>query len=274
MRKTLKQRREERRQRHLEQSNPQRRIVSMSRLGTFGRWGNSLFQWAFGHFYAEKYNAVLQTPAWDGQKVFNITNPPIDRELPQTNCDEVPWGKVNIDLLGYYQHADFLKIMSRSKLKEVMKFQNHWTDIYQKPRPFYIAAHVRRGDYGGLQSIFALLNESSYINACHKFGLNLDDLVWVHEERPESLHQMDEAGLPFLKDFMTLVNADVILRGNSTFSWWAAVLSNAKIYSPLIGDNRGECDVEFVEGNWPAMANFKKWQPHCPQYHGDLHLPE
>jgi hypothetical protein len=265
----------ERRAAQIAAETTEERIVTTRRLGTFGRWGNSLFLYAYARKYAEIHKATLQTPEWLAQKVFkNITEPLIDRELPQTECDQVPWGKVNIDILGYFQNAKFLEIMSRKWLKEIFTFQDRWIEAFPKPKPFYIAAHVRRGDYHGLQSIFALIKESSYLNACTQYGYSVSDIIWVHEDKPTSTPETEAEGIGFLKDFMTLYNADIILRGNSTFSWWAATLSNAKIYSPVIGDNRGLCDVNFVPGNWPMIANFKKWQPHCPQDHGDLYLPE
>lgn len=250
-------------------------IITLRRLGTFGRFGNAMFQYAFARAYAEKYNAVLQTPEWIGQKIFNISDPPIqNHNLPQTTCDVVPWGQTNIDLLGYFQHKMFLDIMTRSWLKKVFTIQDRWLKHFEKPMNYYIGAHVRKGDYGGLTSIFAIIKEISYINACDKFGLDSQKLIWVTEENPTCNKIMEDEGIPFLYDFLTLMHANVILRGNSTFSWWAATLSDAKIYSPNVGDNRGECEVDFIEGNWPKIANFKKWQPHCPQIHDDLHLRE
>jgi hypothetical protein len=56
---------------------------------------------------------------------------------------------------------------------------------------------------------------------------------------------------------------------NSTFSFWAATLGNAKVYSPVIRGVRGgkpDAYAEFVEGNWPVMADN---HPNT-----DLHLKE
>lgn len=251
------------------------RVITVRRLGTFGRFGNAMFQYAFAKAYAEKYNAILQTPNWIGQQIFEIDDPPIqNNNLPQTSCDIVPWGTVNIDLLGYFQHHNFLDIMSRSWLRKIFKVRDCWMQNFQRPSNYYIAAHLRRGDYGGLKNIFAIINEISYVNACEKFGLDAQRILWITEENPTKNDFFDSKQLPFLQDFLTIMNANVILRANSTFSWWAATLGNGQVFSPIIGDNRGECEVDFVQGNWPCMANFKKWEPHCPQIHGDLHLKE
>jgi hypothetical protein len=249
-------------------------IITTKRLGTFGRWGNSLGLYSFAKKYAEMHNCQLQTPSWLGQKVFTINDPPITVDLPQTKCDEVPWGKVNIDLLGYYQNTEYLKHLSISWLKKLFTFRDEWKQRFPKKDEYYIAAHIRRGDYAGYSHIFALIQEESYINACRKFGLDETKIVWVREDKPTIEPDLDSQGIGFLPDFMKIVNANVILRANSTFSWWAGTLSEAKIYSPVIGDARGVCNVDYVEGNWPRIANFKKWEPECPQNHGDLHIVE
>jgi hypothetical protein len=145
---------------------------------------------------------------------------------------------------------------------------------FRKPSDYYIAAHVRKGDYGGLTSIFAIIKEISYVNACEKFGYDASRIMWITEEAPNLDEEMNRENISFLYDFMVMMNANVLLRGNSTFSWWAGTLGNAKVYSPVIDDKRGICEVDFIEGNWPKMANFKKWEPHCPQIHDDLHLKE
>jgi hypothetical protein len=70
--------------------------------------------------------------------------------------------------------------------------------------------------------------------------------------------------------FYRMMTAKVHFRANSTFSWWAATLGNAKVYAPIIrGMTGGKPDqycAHFIEGNWPVMAD-------CPQ-NSDLHLAE
>ena len=73
----------------------------------------------------------------------------------------------------------------------------------------------------------------------------------------------------FINDFLTLAFSNILIRANSTFSWWAGVLGNKKeIWAPLVEDNVGLCEVGFTKGNWPRMASQK--------IHGtkltDLHL--
>ena len=68
----------------------------------------------------------------------------------------------------------------------------------------------------------------------------------------------------WLDDFLKLYFARTIFRANSSFSWWAAMLSpTAKVFSPVIDTNHiygvdgvEEITVDFVEGNHPH------WLPH------------
>ena len=225
-------------------------IISISCLGRCGRFGNQLFQYAFARAYAEKYNATLQTPPWLGQQLFKLSDPPISQKLPGNGMDVVKWGQVNIDLAGYFLGEDFLKLTTRKQLRSWFTFQD-WVSGFRKP-PKAITAHLRRGDFINIDS-FCVVSKQSYINACLKFGYNSDLITWVSEETQQRNVELERRRLPFLDDFLTLVDASVIFRSNSTFSWWAGVLSNAKVFSPLINNATGVTDVDFVEGNWPSI---------------------
>ena len=98
------------------------RIITISTLGKRGRFGNQMFQYAFARAYAEKYNCILQTPKWIGQDIFEIQDPLITNKLPQVNCErEYPNGRINIDLLGYFQNYRSLSIMTKTWLKIFIK---------------------------------------------------------------------------------------------------------------------------------------------------------
>ncbi|NJO65433.1 MAG: hypothetical protein HC836_47270 [Richelia sp. RM2_1_2] len=94
-------------------------VIQCTCLGKMGRFGNCLFQYAFARAYAEKYGAVLEVPEWIGEKLFGLKDKRPSLKLPKTNIDQVPWGKVNIDLCGHFQHKQFLDILNRNSLKMV-----------------------------------------------------------------------------------------------------------------------------------------------------------
>jgi hypothetical protein len=52
-----------------------------------------------------------------------------------------------------------------------------------------------------------------------------------------------------VNDFFLMMKCKNLFRANSTFSWWAATLGDAQVFSPVVGQRTGWLDVEFVEGN-------------------------
>ena len=242
-----------------------RPVVGVSFTGGFG---NQLFQYSFARAYAAVHQATLLTPGWVGQRIFALSDPPLDCALPHTGFDEIPNGRVNVTLNGYFQSQTAMNLMSRSKLKTWLRLQNGWQQRFTTRLP--IAAHVRRGDYVGLQNIYCLVSEASYVIACRKFGLNANNITWIQESRRQQIKELSDIDVPFLEDFLLLMNADVILRANSSFSWWAAALGNGQVFSPLVEDRTGAQDVEFVEGNWPRMVD----SCNCRMHITDLHLKD
>jgi len=242
-----------------------RNVIGISFAGGFG---NQLFQYAFARAYAEAHNAMLLTPGWVGQRIFTISNPPLDYNLPHAGFDEIPNGKVNITLNGYFQSQAAIDFMSRSQLRAWFQLRDEWKQRFTER--LLIAAHIRRGDYIGLSNIYCLVSENSYNVACRKFGLNQDNIHWIQEGNHRQAQDLIDIGVPFLDDFVLLMNADVILRANSSFSWWAATLGKGRILSPLVEDRVGMHDVEFVEGNWPRMVDSRN----CRMHITDLHLKD
>ena len=238
-------------------------VVGVSFVGGFG---NQLFQYAFARAYAEVHRATLLTPGWVGQRIFEISNPPLDYDLPRAGFDEIPNGRVNVILSGYFQSQTAIDLMSVSRLRAWFRLRDEWKQRFTTR--LSIVAHVRRGDYIGLSNIYCLVSENSYIAACRKFSLNPDNISWVQEGSHQQAQDLIDIGVPFLDDFVSLMNADVILRANSSFSWWAATLSRGRVLSPLVEDRIGMQDVEFVEGNWPRMVDSRN----CRMHITDLHL--
>ena len=244
-------------------------VITVSCLGSMGRWGNCLFQYASARKYAEIHKCQLQTPEWLGEKVFNINHPRISHKFPKCDLDILPCKKVDIDLYGYFQFQDIISKLNRKELKSWFTFKDEWKERFPKKKEFYAACHIRKGDYvSNFSHIYCNISEKSYENKCSELNINPSDIIYVREDKPEEYEDINALGLNFLPDFMTLVNADIILRANSSFSWWAATLSNAKIYSPKVDNKVGFNDVSFVEGNWPKMVNHKFISV------TDLHLPE
>jgi hypothetical protein len=231
-----------------------RPLVQCTTLGSFGRFGNQLFQYAFARAYADLYGAILEVPDWIGRRVFGLNDPYPSRVLTRTAQDCIPWGDVNVDLFGYFQKNECLSILSRARLRQWFQIQPRWEAMASLPGKPYIAAHLRRGDYvSRYASVYCTISRDSYIRACEQFALDASLLIWVSEETPRPF---PEPELGFMSDFLALKHADVLLRGNSTFSFWAGVLSDGRVFSPVVDGRRGEHDVPFVPGNWPKCADI------------------
>lgn len=238
-------------------------LIQFSKLGAFGRFGNQLFQYAFAKAYARNKNATLEVPAeWDGRKYFNITDPPLSRKLPLSLIDR-PRNKVDIDLFGYFQYADALNLYSRADVKKWFKFKPEILEQH-KPTKHKAVAHLRRTDYLTFKHIFCIVSKESYQKTLNRLGIPDPEVCWLIDGESQN---------HFLYDFLLMMNCDVLLRSNSTFSWWASTLGSAKTYSPLVEDKIGEQNVEFVEGNWPRIADSKN-NPAHPTLITDLKLRE
>src|SRR5689334_21725322 len=57
-------------------------VLTMSRLGQLGRFGNQLFQYAFLRICAEKTGSRVECPTWIGETLFGHQDAPISQRLP------------------------------------------------------------------------------------------------------------------------------------------------------------------------------------------------
>lgn len=246
--------------------------MSVVSLRFHDRWGNNCFQYCSARAYARKVGATLQTTPWIGQQVFEIDDPPIDRELPaRYDMDLEQWdGETDIDLTGWGMHQKCL-LYSRADAKAWFKFKPWVSAALAQVPKLEIAAHIRHADFI-TEAKFIAVSIPSYFEAIAKAGLDRNKLTCIMQESPILEEQLTQAGLGFLPDFFALMRARVLLRANSSFSWWAAVLGdNERVFAPKldgIAPVAGVCQVvPFVEGNWPAISCV---HPNC----SDLHLRE
>jgi hypothetical protein len=242
-------------------------IIQCSCLGNFGGFGNQLFQYVFARSYAEKYGYELQIPEdWQGRRIFkNIDHSIIKKSLPKTNLDLVPFGKPNIDLFGYFQYQEAILIMpSLSEIREWLQFKDEYIQMFPKELNYYIACHVRRGDYISKYShIYCNIAEIAYLEAVKKYNYDINKIFWVSDDFPKKCKYCE---FDFLPDFFTLMNADVLFRSNSTFSIWASILGDVLTYAPLVNGKTGHQEnVNFIKGNWPrCLSNYQGASPQKP----------
>lgn len=206
--------------------------------------------------------------------------------------NKLNFGKTNIafhDLhCMYFVHC--FEIMEPEFVKHLFQFndvvrQSEMYAFFSNKKQTYDAVHLRRGDISqpNFSGHHSMISKQSYLNFIQKLRLNEKEIQWVsdnkHERTPNPWnvdstehawsYPCGQKKIPvvffnFLPDFLTLLFARTILRGNSSLSWWAAFLSEAKIYSPVVKpkpmdkkEKFYEMETEFVEGNHPHfMGNI------------------
>ncbi len=226
--------------------------MSVVAVKPFGRWGNQLFQYAYARAYAEQHNCDFECDEWLGTKIFELNDKPVSKQLPQHSEVCIEDGMVDFEFKGYAQSQKCM-IYTKDDLKRFFKPKPQWDVLYSKVGSYFLA-HRRVGDYLGYG--YPVVSEKSYVDASNEFCSGSNFLL-VQEERSFKVRECNEAGLEFLPDFFRLCNASTLLRGNSSFSWWAATLGGMLVYSPIVeGLGAGEHHCKFVEGNHPRFCNL------------------
>lgn len=243
------------------------RIIQVSCLGHLGCFGNSVQQFVFAKSYAEFTNSKLEIPKdWIGRRIFNIKEDNIkQRSLPTVSEENIQFGETNLDIYGFFQDPKFYKLISLSKCREWLSIQDKWLKKFPANKKYYIACHLRRGDFVILHHSYPVIQEIAYLNSVYKHNYDSKDVIWVGENIPQLDDECTSLGIDFLPDFLTLINADVLFRGPSTFGFWAGVIGNNIMYSPEVdfpdyGNGRVGFinDVEFNLGLGPHKEdNFE-----------------
>lgn len=173
---------------------------------TFGRLGNSLFQYAY--IYAQTLKGYtpdifLQDPAY------------------------------------FDEYRDEIRTLFNSDASEPLDM---------------VAIHVRRGDYVNNPFYVDLMNTDYYERAMLEFPdsdflIFSDDVEWCKRQPIFADCEFSE-GKTETEDMSLMASCKGIIMANSSFSWWASYLSNAKIVAPLAwyadGIERTKCLQEWI----------------------------
>lgn len=197
----------------------------------------------------------LRTPPWIGQKIFGLNDPPINggicaQILEDMTIDKWEGGPVNYT--GYCQMQRHM-IYTREQVRKWFQIMPPLLDQLEELRPDgdQLLAHLRIGDYA--KCGYVVVSPVSYGSAMLEFNLAPAEMRVIQEELPTPWSG-DPSWLP---DFYRMMRAPVLLRANSTFSWWAATLGHGQVYSPVIvGLEGGKVqDCKFVKGNHPRFID-------------------
>ena len=160
-----------------------------------------------------------------------------------------------------FQFSDYVKSLP---------IYHHW----ESRKGTYVVAHVRRGDIAGksFKGAQSCVSVESYRRAFQKYGVDEGEVIWVSDDPtldtaknptskfrkkrwtyPQGEPVRDDIGFDFLPDFLALYFARTIFRGNSGFSWWAAMLGCAtQVYSPVLGARKTCKGQHFLECDFEA----------------------
>jgi FkbM family methyltransferase len=186
-------------------------VVTISKLGSHGRFANQIFQYAFLKVYARKYNLRVETPNWIGQYLFGCNDPQISnlpklqevkeianqvtgsRSLPDS---EKPFQ--NTDFCGFFQfHSKYYapyKEYFRSLFEPVGEVASTMTAAMNKLRArgkTVVGLHIRRGDYKRL--MWEKIPDVTYVYmAPHQWYKDWLDSFWETLEEPILFIASDE----------------------------------------------------------------------------------
>jgi hypothetical protein len=214
--------------------------------------------------HAERVGAELQMEAWIGEKVFDV---PINhvtdenKNLPIRSELDLRPDETNVCIRGYAQRQEAI-IYTKTQARAWLKLSHSWSFVMPEghvlPNYDAVIAHRRVGDYAGPNSHWPIVSERSIVNFVRATPeLASREIEIVCPETEDASHLPAE--LHFLPDFYRLVHSEFLIRGNSSFSWLAALLSNAQhVWSPRIDGLTGgvEHDVRFERGNHCRLGNF------------------
>ena len=240
-----------------------------------GRLGNQMFQYAITRLIAEKKGYNFYFPHeknGNGQNLsnyFDLNLGVIDGNIQyryEENSDQIyDQNLFNISdftlISGFFQTEKYF-LGYEEKIKDWFKIEK--TDIVEKILNTYSIneycyIHFRGGDYKDMPNWLLpkkyyedAINKIKEINNTLKFLVITDDI----ELATDFFNDFDIISNDIMVDFSLLYYAKICIIPNSSFSWWAAWLSNKeKIIAPLGWINYNKQDGSF----WPSDVKSNKF---------------
>jgi hypothetical protein len=249
--------------------------ISINCLGKKGRFGNQIFQYFFAFVISKKFGLTLKAPQWIGNQIFNIQAPTEDYNFVQINEKEISTlGLIennknffeNKDIDGYFTwHTKFYRefkseFINLFKLKNELakKVNNLWEEYTQYSNYTIIGIHIRLGDAGvdyyyrtPIEWYKNKIEELININGDKKFKLFIasDDLNVKKQFENYNILKIDYSELEntpdYIVDFILLSKCEILIMGNSSFSFTASMLNQnvKKVFrSSILNNNFEEID--------------------------------
>jgi hypothetical protein len=264
---------------------------SFSRIGSYGRLGNQLFQYCLSKAVSLKLNCDLYLHDNHDLKTYFNPEKIKYKSLKDSNLDFKTFSekkdfvydssvfsiKEPTDFFGYFQHIDYFKdfifeifytIEPQSQaFKEALSFIRTYSNDFDN----CCSVHIRRGDYLEVRNknVFQYLDKNYYQTILHNIPKNTtvfilsDDIDYVKDEFQDFDHYntiifVDHKN-PII-NFYIMYICRINIIANSTFSYWASLLSDKNnqksVYYPdiwMINDPQ----PKIFKDNWTIFSN--KW---------------
>jgi len=243
-----------------------------------GRLGNQLFFVAATIGIATKNNtsygftSQLGHSGQDYRKIFKLelplTNYIPDRKYYQKGFEYEDINVKEADLIGYFQTEKFFDHCV-PLIKKQFEIKDEFIELVTEKYPSIkssISIHIRRGDYLNQPNHHPVLPESYYNSILEEVSDNYDnvyvftdDKIWAKEKFttdkfiiPDFEYDDD------LLSFVLLCQSKDFVISNSSYSWWAAWLSDnldKKVYCPTndrwFGPSYSNLDTkDLLPDNW------------------------
>lgn len=146
----------------------------------------------------------------------------------------------NVYFDGYW-HSEKYFVHYRKEIVEQFVFDNARIDdafkmLRKSSEDSLVAVHIRRGDYVSQNNpnicdeeyYLKAMDEMKRLLACPVFCFFSDDLDWVKEKFAKlgsAVFVNEDKALSDIEEFQLMARCDHFIISNSSFSWWAAWLS-------------------------------------------------
>lgn len=267
------------------------RVVSMCTLGTNGRLGNQVLQYAYLAVLCQENALTLQVPACDLASMFEpaatVASLATEDRLPEAGLISLtPFSEQSAlcaqgqDLKGYFQfhtrlwHGRQAAFRQALTLNPVSSAREQTIRAALTRRGYCIAIHYRQGDFNQFRQspCFYIAPLAWYVDAIKALPPSPDTpYVYLASDSAVDTAPLRDAGITVLTssdlldeiggdattlDFLALKNADTMMISNSTFSFAASLLNEGcRVF--LRPDRTAQRLVPFDPWNSPVLMGLE-----------------
>jgi len=252
-------------------------LITFSKLGKYGRLGNSMFQVAATLAAAQDQNKKALFPTWSYAKYFQglipqhsnyfIQFPPMfTYNEPRFTYDKIPMLTVNTDLRGYFQsekyfakHSGMIRRLFKPTDDIALKLKKEYKGLNFKNM---VAVHVRRTDYLELADYHPVCEKEYYADAAHamiKENPNVSFLVFSDDKEyckklfGELVGWYVIEGNSDIDDLFLMARCRYHIIANSSFSWWGSYLAKSRLTiapKKWFGPSGPSSTADLIPENW------------------------